>query len=75
MAVTRHNLFKPSRSEVRHEATDQTARAIIDAEVTQREAKTERLRAARMARAAEDAALPDKTTAPRRAAARSRAKS
>ncbi|MBP0574699.1 hypothetical protein J8J27_28725, partial [Mycobacterium tuberculosis] len=40
----------PSKLETKSDATTRAARAIIDLEVAAREAKTERLRAARLAR-------------------------
>lgn len=40
---------RPSRTEARSEATTRLARQIIDTEVAAREAKTARLRAARLA--------------------------
>lgn len=48
--VTKETLFRPSRSkaETKAETTNYTARAIIDAEAVQREAKTARLRQARL---------------------------
>lgn len=44
-------LFRPARSkaESKHDMTDSAARSIIGAEVARREAKTERLRRARLA--------------------------
>ena len=46
------SLFKPklSQSELKVDATTRAARAIIDEEANARDAKTERLRAARLAR-------------------------
>jgi hypothetical protein len=41
------------KAETKHEITNSTARAIIDAEVRQRDAQTHRLREARLAREAE----------------------
>lgn len=48
--LTKDNLFRPSKSkaESRADITDRTARAIIDAEAEGREAKTMRLRQARL---------------------------
>jgi hypothetical protein len=43
---------RPSKQEAKSETTSRVARDIIDAEVTRREAKTERLKAARLAREA-----------------------
>ncbi|CDX22168.1 conserved hypothetical protein [Mesorhizobium sp. ORS 3324] len=42
-------IFKP-KGDAKSEATAKTARSIIEAETTARKAKTERLRAARLAR-------------------------
>lgn len=69
--LTRDTLFKPnkSKSENKADTTTQVARAIMDDETARREAKTERLRAARVAaeEKAEPKALPAK---PRKAPAR-----
>lgn len=53
-------IFKPapSRSESKNDATDRAAREIIAAEATATEVKTAKLRAARLAREAEQAANP-----------------
>lgn len=48
---------KPSKQETKADVTTKAARAIIDHEATAREAKTERLRAARLAQ--EEAAVAD----------------
>ncbi len=63
--LTRDTLFKPNRSkaETKADITDRTARGIMDSEAAKREAKTERLRAARLA--AEEAA-PAPVAAPTR---------
>ena len=53
--VTKETLFKPTRSETKAEITDRTVRAILDDEVAKRRAKTEKLRAARLAMEAENA--------------------
>lgn len=53
-------LFKPNRQESKAQTTDAAARAIIDSEAAKREAKTARLRAARLAQAAEEAPAPAK---------------
>lgn len=49
--VTKDNLFRPNRSQAEKKAdvTNRTARAMIEAEVESREAKTARLRKARLA--------------------------
>ena len=48
--ITQHSLFRPkrSRSETKADTTDHSARAIIGAEAKRREAKTARLRKARL---------------------------
>lgn len=57
----------PSRAESKADATDRAARTIIDGEAARREAKTERLRLARLAREeAEAAAAPVKAKSPAR---------
>jgi hypothetical protein len=50
--ITKDNLFapKPSRSESKSAITDKTARAITDRESSERQRKTESLRAARLER-------------------------
>ena len=62
---------KPSKQEAKADTTSRVARQIIDAEVARREAKTDKLRAARLARAAaEEATNPrpakDSGRAPRK---------
>jgi hypothetical protein len=54
--VTKDNLFKPSMSkgELKGDATTRAARAIIDREVADRDAKTARLKIARLAKEAEE---------------------
>ena len=49
--ITQDNLFRPVRSkaETKAEITDQTARSIVGAEAERRDAKTARLRKARLA--------------------------
>jgi len=52
-------LLKPNKQESKAQVTDAAARAIIDAERARRDAKTERLRAARLKmEAAAEAAAP-----------------
>jgi hypothetical protein len=51
--LTKETAFKP---EAKGDATTRAARAIIDGEIAQRDAKTARLRAARLAKEAEDIA-------------------
>jgi hypothetical protein len=67
--VTKDNLFRPapSRAETKSEITTRTAKAMIDADVNSREAKTARLRKARLAM---EASQPEPEPAkPRRKAA------
>lgn len=49
-AITKNNLFRPAQSKAQNKAelTDSTARAIIKAEADAREAKSQRLRQARL---------------------------
>lgn len=58
--TTEHNLFKPkpSRAETKADITDHAARTIIEAEAERREAKTARLRQARLKAEAKVAASP-----------------
>ncbi len=49
---------KPSKQEAKADATTRAAREILDGEIARREAKTERLRLARLAKEAEIAAMP-----------------
>ncbi len=58
--ITEHTLFRPRRSkaETKAEITDQSARAIVGAEARLREAKTARLRKARLESEANEAAKP-----------------
>lgn len=65
MTATKDKFFKPGRVDARDKAatTDHTARAIIAAESTARDKKTEKLKALRMLREAEavpEAAKPAK---------------
>lgn len=70
--LNKDNLFKPnlSRAENKSRTTDEIARAITDDEIAQRNRKTERLRAIRLAKEAEerengtDAAPKKKRAAP-----------
>jgi hypothetical protein len=50
------SLFKPNKQESKAQTTDSVARAIIDKEVSQRDAKTAKLRAARLAMEAQQPA-------------------
>jgi hypothetical protein len=54
-------VFKPNRQESKAQTTDSAARAIIDHEAAQREAKTAKLRAARLAM---EASQPEVETPP-----------
>lgn len=76
--ITEHSLFKPkpSKAESKADVTNHTARAIIGAEAERREAKTARLRQARLENEAKQAENPEpvKTRRAKPAAAR-RAKS
>ncbi len=69
--TTKDNLFRPTRTraESKAEVTDRTARAIIDAEVQRREAKTEKLRQARIASEERDPPEPAPAKKPKRAKA------
>lgn len=60
-------VFKPNKQESKARTTDNAARAIIDQEAAAREAKTAKLRAARLAMEAEaeSAPAPVKKTARR----------
>ena len=54
--VTKESVFKPSKIEAKGDATTRAARAIIDKETDARDAKTARLKAARLAKEASDLA-------------------
>ncbi|MER2536478.1 MAG: hypothetical protein ABTQ31_15095 [Rhizobiaceae bacterium] len=60
MKAAPEGLFKPkpTSSQAKGEMTTRVARSIIEGEVSQRDAKTARLRAMRLAREAEIAAAP-----------------
>ncbi|CDX31791.1 conserved hypothetical protein [Mesorhizobium sp. ORS 3359] len=62
-------LFKPapSRTEAKTDTTSRVARQIQDLEAKERSAKTERLRAARLAQEAEAPVVLPRKTAPKRA--------
>ncbi len=64
-AIPVDNVFKPkpSQAELRVDATTRAAQAIISEEVNARDAKTERLRAARLALEATEEPLVQKTSA------------
>ncbi|MFD1702390.1 hypothetical protein ACFSCV_05160 [Methylopila henanensis] len=74
MTATRDTLFKPSKSEAKGDATTRAARAIIDQEKAKEDAKTARLRAARLAKEAAEseaaAAAPKPVRKTRKAAAK-----
>lgn len=67
-------VFKPTPAQVKGDATTRAARAIIDQEASARDAKTARLREARLARDAALEAEPKAAPAPKRPAAKPRAK-
>lgn len=48
--VTKHNLFRPSKAESKADTTTTAAKSILAEEASAREAKTKRLREARMQR-------------------------
>jgi hypothetical protein len=54
--ATKDTLFRKSKSEIKAESTNQTAKGIIEAEKVERQEKTARLRAARAERDASEAA-------------------
>ena len=61
-------LFKPNKQELKAQTTDLVARAIIDKEASLRDAKTAKLRAARLAMEAELPAPVEKVKKPRKRA-------
>lgn len=67
-SIKEHELFKPksSKAETKADITNLAARAIIGAEAEHREAKTAKLRRARMEAEAKLFASPALTTKPRR---------
>lgn len=76
--ITEHNLFKPrpSKAETKADITDRTARTIVGDEAARREAKTARLRQARLETEAKLAAETASARTPRaKAAAPRRARS
>lgn len=72
--ITQHNLFKPARSKAESKAqtTDNAARAIIGDEAARREAKTAKLRQARLESEAKAAAEPAPAKAKAKRAARAK---
>ena len=78
--ITEHNLFRPkaSKAETKADVTNHAARAIIGAEAERREAKTARLRQARMeaeAKLAASAEAVDEKRREKRAAPRRKSSS
>ena len=74
-AIAEHSLFrpKPSKPETKDDITDHAARAIIGNEAALREAKTARLRQARLENEAKLAAAPASAGQQRGKAAKRRA--
>lgn len=72
-AIDTATLVKPNRQESKAQATDAAARAIIDAETARRDAKTERLRAARLKMEAAAEVAPPAALKKAKPAARKRA--
>ena len=74
-AIAEHSLFrpKPSKAETKADITDHAARAIIGNEAALREAKTARLRQARLENEAKLAAAPASAGQQRGKAAKRRA--
>ncbi|PDT28409.1 hypothetical protein CO660_18275 [Rhizobium sp. L9] len=72
MTATKGEFFNPAKlsSRDKAEATDHTARAIIAAEASARDKKTEKLRALRLQQAAEDADAAPAPAKKRRATAK-----
>ncbi|MFC6487042.1 hypothetical protein [Nitratireductor sp. GCM10026969] len=70
-SATKDNLFKPkpSKAETKADITDHTARAIIGDEAARREAKTARLRQARLENEAKSSTTPAAPGKPRRSRA------
>lgn len=66
--LTEHNLFKPrpSKAETKADITDRAARTIVDDEAARREAKTAKLRQARLENEAKLATM-ETPAKPRRA--------
>jgi hypothetical protein len=71
--VTKHTLFRPTRTETKADATTSAAQSITASEAAAREAKVERLRKARLER--EASAVPAETPKPARKRPATRAKS
>ena len=74
IALTRENLFKPTpqRSETKADVTTKAAQSILIVETAMREAKTERLRTARLAQeTTEPLVAPKKRAAASRVSRRS----
>lgn len=66
MAITKENIFKPSKLSAQDKAavTDATAKGIVAAENVERDRKTEALKRLRLER---EASAPTKETKPKRA--------
>lgn len=76
-SITTSGIFKPlsSKAETRSQVTDNTARAIVEAETSARDKKTAKLRAARLAKeAVESEAPPPVPAKPARKTAGSKAR-
>ncbi len=72
--ATKDSLFKSTKPEDKAQRISDAARAIISAEDDARRSKTERLRAARLAREAREADAPQAESAPKRKPAARRTK-
>lgn len=72
--IDENTLFKPkaSKAETKADITNEAARAIIDDEASQREAKTAKLRQMRLAQEAAAAAIPAPVKAARKTPAKRR---
>lgn len=68
--VTKHTLFRPTRTETKADTTTSVAQSIIASETSAREAKVERLRKARLEREASEAPKTASKTPRKRMAAR-----
>jgi hypothetical protein len=68
--VTKHTLFRPTRTETKADTTTSVAQSIIASETSAREAKVERLRKARLEREAVAAPEAASKSPRKRAAAR-----
>jgi hypothetical protein len=68
--VTKHTLFRPTRTETKADTTTSVAQSIIASETSAREAKVERLRKARLEREAFEAPKSASKTPRKRTAVR-----